>query len=495
MSSELVVLTGGGGSPIGISSNGIDWEFSSDPFELWPPTDIIWDPSRSLFFASTYYNVWTSPDGITWTKILDTYESNLYVSLLDGAVSSEGVLIFAGGEGFVLFDGSVWSTASTPGMYWRGLVWSPELEIFVAYSSDTYGTSGHFGTSPDGKIWTTYPIDFPGEIYGSGLYGIAWSPELGLFVAVGQDGRSYPSTAFCFTSPDGAIWTEQEISTHTLSSIAWSSELGLFVAGGQHIVTTSSNGIIWTSCSGFDDQYIGDIAWSKTLSLFIMVGGDLSYKTIFTSPDGINWTSNVTDIPGISYVGVRTTAATPSPIFIHASTRSHGPIFNFAQIKVDASAKNHGPIFNLAPIKVDASAKTRHLKFNLAPITIEASGVSRQGGSLSAYTGEPNDILMSVQLTGRISPILPEPTPPVDFEGIPDPTVAPICVASSTQGGHLPSGVYRYAYAAWIGDVGQATAPSPWSEPVTLTIEDTVTLTYPIILEADGYLVYRREMT
>lgn len=96
-------------------------------------------------------------------------------------------------------------------------------------------------------------------------------------------------------------------------------------------------------------------------------------------------------------------------------------------------------------------------------------------------------------LSGYIDAVFPAPTPPVNFDGLPDPTVAPTLTKADTPNGHLPAGTYRYRYAAWKGTPSQATAPSP-SADITLSSEDTVTLTYPITPGADGYLVYREEL-
>lgn len=102
-------------------------------------------------------------------------------------------------------------------------------------------------------------------------------------------------------------------------------------------------------------------------------------------------------------------------------------------------------------------------------------------------------LTVSVELSGHIDAIFPAPTPPVNFAGLPDPTVAPTLVKSDTANGHLPPGTYRYWYAAWRGTTSQVTAPSP-SADITLSSEDTVTLTYPTIPGADGYLVYREAL-
>lgn len=110
--------------------------------------------------------------------------------------------------------------------------------------------------------------------------------------------------------------------------------------------------------------------------------------------------------------------------------------------------------------------------------------------TLSGIPGEVNAVQIFFELSGIMDPVFPPPTPPVDFAGLVDPTVAPVLTKSDTVNGHLLVGTYRYSYAAWKGTPVQATAPSPTSD-ITLTIEDTVTLTYPTIAGADGYLVYR----
>lgn len=106
----------------------------------------------------------------------------------------------------------------------------------------------------------------------------------------------------------------------------------------------------------------------------------------------------------------------------------------------------------------------------------------------------PSEALdISIGLSGRIDAVLPAPTPPINFAGLPDPTVAPTLTKSDTAMGHLPAGTYRYRYAAWKGTPSQATAPSP-SADITLSTDDTVTLTYPTTPGADGYIVYREDI-
>lgn len=126
-----------------------------------------------------------------------------------------------------------------------------------------------------------------------------------------------------------------------------------------------------------------------------------------------------------------------------------------------------------------------------APVDVKAESLFV--ADLAGYPGEAMEILIPIELSGIMDPIFPPPTPPVDFAGLVDPLIAPTLTKSDTAGGHLLVGTYRYSYAAWKGSPAQATAPSPWAT-ITLTAEDTVTLTYPTIAGADGYLVYREDM-
>jgi hypothetical protein len=127
----------------------------------------------------------------------------------------------------------------------------------------------------------------------------------------------------------------------------------------------------------------------------------------------------------------------------------------------------------------------------------EAFGTPVIGGGIpttvgTAYTAGVG-IEVGVYLSGHPQLIWPAPTPPVTQAALPDPTVAPTLSASDTSGGALPDGTYRYSYAAWRGTVAQCTKPSPTAD-ISITVNDTVTLTYPTIPGADGYIVYREKI-
>lgn len=148
-----------------------------------------------------------------------------------------------------------------------------------------------------------------------------------------------------------------------------------------------------------------------------------------------------------------------------------------------------------APVSVGSSSRAISVSIAKGTSPVGAGSSSRAyiSHNFTAYPGEAFEIQIPIELSGIMDPIFPPPSPPVNFDGLPDPTVAPTLTKSDSPNGYLPAGTYRYWYAAWKGSPTQATAPSP-SADITLSTEDTVTLTYPTIPGADGYLVYREAL-
>jgi hypothetical protein len=172
---------------------------------------------------------------------------------------------------------STWTGRTIDANAWYGVTWSPELSLFVAVAGS--GTN-RVATSPDGITWTGRTIDANNWIY------VTWSPELSLFVAVAGSG-----TYQVATSPDGITWTGRTIDASSWRNVTWSPELSLFVAvasTGTYRVATSPDGITWTSRTIDANSWYG-ITWSPELSLFVAVATSGTNR-VATSPDGIAWT-------------------------------------------------------------------------------------------------------------------------------------------------------------------------------------------------------------
>ena len=168
---------------------------------------------------------------------------------------------------------------------WRSVAWSPETGVFVAVGP------GGVMTSTDGIAWTAQTA--PAAIWN----GVAWSPELGLFAAIGTTG------ALVITSPDGVNWTAQTIvgATKPWGTITWSPDEHEFlvaaVGGGS---MTSNNATTWTvAADPAKPALTHGLAWSAALALYVAVGNNGAY----TSPDGTIWTLGAS-LPAVGWRGV-----------------------------------------------------------------------------------------------------------------------------------------------------------------------------------------------
>lgn len=176
-------------------------------------------------------------------------------------------------------DGEDWNFVSGPGYYVENCVWSASLGLFVAVCSTG---SQRLLTSPDGKVWTNRAtVDDT-----KGWRGLCWSPDLEIFVA-----SAYDSDVFMY-SEDGINWTAGTLPANSYwSNIAWSPLLQKFIICDEYNsrVAHSVDGINWTMTTG-SLMFGRGLCWSPELSTFAMT---YSGK-VKLSPDGITWTEHAT---------------------------------------------------------------------------------------------------------------------------------------------------------------------------------------------------------
>ena len=162
--------------------------------------------------------------------------------------------------------------------------WSPELEIFLAVGNEI------ILISEDGEEWN--------DIEKEDLYftAVCWSPDLALFVAIQTSGGV--GVARFYYSLDGVNWPEgTSTSLHGWSSVCWGADVGLFVAvssgnsSDTENIAVSANGIDWIQYdSPTNHRNLYSVCFSPALDLFVAVGSLISGKSCITSPDGENWT-------------------------------------------------------------------------------------------------------------------------------------------------------------------------------------------------------------
>lgn len=239
-----------------------------------------WSPELGLYAIVGTSKAYTSTDGLNWTE--QTIAAKNWRSITWSPELGLFVAVqydTAGDKIVTSNDGTTWTTnAGVAALSYTCIAWSPKLTLFAATTQNN-----KIITSPDGTNWTSQAV--------IGIHeGICWSPELGLFVAVGIN--------TVYTSPDGTNWTLQSSTPRVWRSIAWSPELSLFVAvssNGTDQVFTSPNGVDWTLRQAAAANGWHSITWSPQLSIFVAVSSYGGNDAVMTSPDGVNWTLRVSN--------------------------------------------------------------------------------------------------------------------------------------------------------------------------------------------------------
>jgi hypothetical protein len=255
--------------------------------------------------------IFTSPDGITWTS------RNVGTALFLNVVAyGNGTFVVGGhnfdsGSGVILTspDGVTWTSVDLGTNELSGITYGNGTFVAVGTTFNNNGlTSGNLLNSSDGIHWASRFIN----AYGSEptyLWGVTYGD--GIFVAVGDWLTPGGPSAISVTSTDGVTWAYKEIGANvSLTGVAYGN--GNFVSGGVGIVRgsveavravlSSTDGITWekTSSTPVGPITFGPITFGGG---YFVVGG---YNgTLFTSPDGITWTSRISgvtaDLTGLTY--------------------------------------------------------------------------------------------------------------------------------------------------------------------------------------------------
>jgi hypothetical protein len=322
--SLFVAVSLDGSKRVMTSVNGITWISRSSSSETNGWYGVCWSPELSLFTAvssSGTNRVMTSVDGINWTPRLSGSETNSYISVCwSPQLNVFAAVAYAGTNRAMIIISNSQTTNTpllednTPSEFtvpytttltvppsrvlnstsyarvssgetneWFGICFSEELGLFVAVASSG---ANSVMTSVNGINWTGRASSLDGNAWRS----VCWSPSLNLFAAVSISG-----TNRVMTSVNGITWSPRvsAVEANSWNSVCWSPQLNLFVAvstNGTNRVMTSVDGITWTPrVSAGETNSWYSVCWSPTLSLFASVSYDGTNR-VMTSPDGINWT-------------------------------------------------------------------------------------------------------------------------------------------------------------------------------------------------------------
>ncbi len=294
------------------SENGTDW---TDRSVIIPDMDSTLDDDilvvrwiNGLFVAGGKQGLLlSSPDGITWTHYPNDRDDWFYnVIYKDGSyilparqgriltttnftdftevdvgtnqtwqdIFLAGDRIVAGGrEGNVAYSDNITNwTETTNG--------TREFITEAAYGADVYVATGSGGSilkSNDSEAWISAYKDPSGWP----MYGLLWDGSQ--FVTISGEGRLH-------TSADGENWTVASEAAIARRVEAFAHVNGLYwVLGADGLIASSADLTTWNELTVGNHRFY---AICHGNGLYVATGykGDNSGGTIFTSPDGLNWT-------------------------------------------------------------------------------------------------------------------------------------------------------------------------------------------------------------
>lgn len=252
------------------SPDGISWTAGpAGSFE-----DVAWTGTQLV--AVGYPNVVTSPDAVTWTPSTLPAANQGQVH---GIAASPARMVAVGTEvGLDFYSTTIPLIAtSTDGVTWtklpqtfsadlRSIVWSGTQFVAVGTRLGESLAAGIALTSPDGLTWTATTIDVV-----STLKDVAWNGVR--FVAVG-----YP---WGVTSTDGITWERSGVAIlGSEDAIAWSGTR--FLACGVVTCATSTDGLQWQTNIQPGLTMVNGVAWGGTR--WVAVGVTNGIAAVATSP-------------------------------------------------------------------------------------------------------------------------------------------------------------------------------------------------------------------
>lgn len=268
----------GAGSIVMTSPDGITWQ-GRTPAQVNVWAGVAWSPALGIFAAvskdGTNRSMY-STDGINWSA--GTIPSHRWESVcwspklgLFAAVNQDG----SGTNAATSTDGITFTGRAATATDWTSVCWSEELSLFVAVA---LAGANRVMTSPDGITWTA------GTAAAANTWNsVVWGADAGVFVAV-SSGASVNNQIMY--SADGFAWTIAASPNDDWQSVAYSDEMGLFVAVGStnHLTAWSIDGITWTSLSSAAASAWDTVTWSPDLEIFVAIANVAAASQVQTLP-------------------------------------------------------------------------------------------------------------------------------------------------------------------------------------------------------------------
>ena len=238
-SGRLRLFVGIGVNALMTSNNGIVWTTRTPPSSNdW--RDVLWvDGPINQFIAvsrtSSSNAVSRSSNGIAWS--LENITPAASLNGLCYSMDLNTIVLIGVNAIYTSSNGTTWTARTSPANNdWRGVAWAPELGIFVGVSRT--GTGNRVMTSTNAITWTINQVSIDRD-----WRKLIWVSELGLFVALAAAAAA--ETDLVMTSPDGFNWTIRNLPNAGYVGLTWSPQLGALLAVSNTRIATSYDGITW----------------------------------------------------------------------------------------------------------------------------------------------------------------------------------------------------------------------------------------------------------
>jgi N-acetylneuraminic acid mutarotase len=218
-------------------------------------------------------------------------------------VEDAGIPIAASIAPWTLRTPPVSSMTTVGDLGWQGIAWSPTLNLFAAVGFSYESNTDHMASSTDGISWTIRNAP-TGDNYHNSL---KWIPELAKFIGTIGNFRTANNISF---SSDGINWTSSGMAGDGYHAIAYAPTLGMLLAVGDtaDIISSIDGGTTWVNhqndainTTALDPMYPGvlsDIIWATGKFVIVGIGGTPSTSnTVMTTTDGVHY-SLISAFPG-----------------------------------------------------------------------------------------------------------------------------------------------------------------------------------------------------
>ena len=285
------------------STDGLIWNavpisgVATDRFAI---TDMLFAAGTFVITNAGYPSpggIWTSTDGIVWTAVMHT--GSLHYSITYG----NGRFVAGAGNGLISIstDAVTWSSAQFPFVAYYLTNWQP------GSSSPVYSEAREVVFS-NGKFVALAQGNFGSALLAESSDGVTWE-------SVSEDDADFVRSAAVKLKQIGdqtyllglngnlwrtSLWKTSRAKILPLESWDWSSIAAsttrLVVAGEAGRVVWSDDAVTFHPVHLPDAADVLDLIWAPELAVFVAVGGDITSGRVWTSPDGVAWTSQI--LPG-----------------------------------------------------------------------------------------------------------------------------------------------------------------------------------------------------